>query len=120
MLHRASIIFSIGAGQMPSSSTESASTPSTRNSRPIQILHRGDPIVGDRPEDYALDQPQVIGRADHQDTGRQQREPETGLEARQYHQELADETRGAGQPEFASANSTMKAANFGITLTTPP
>jgi hypothetical protein len=65
---------------------------------PVEVLQRGDLLVGHLAEQHALDHPQRVGRAQHQRRAGQQRIPEVGLEAGEDDEELADEARGAGQP----------------------
>ena len=113
--------FSSGAGHTPTTSTASASAASTMNSRPLRSLSAADPRAGHRAEHHALHQPQRVGGAEHQ------RQRPRAAQYQKLALKLAMITRNSptkpevpGSPVLASANSTMKAANTGMVLTTPP
>ncbi len=116
----ARITSSSGAGQMPTSSVNTASIPRTTNSRPLRSVSSATWWLATGPKIARLTSHRVYAA-----------ESTSVVPAASAYQKLALKlariTRNSptkpdvpGRPVFASANSTMNAPNFGIVLITPP
>ena len=98
MLHARPHHFQQRRGHTPNSSTISASTASTTNSRRPTSSSAPTPSFATGPYTTPLVHPQRVRRPQHQGRGRQHRDPRPRLEARQDHHELPHEPRRPRQP----------------------